>query len=72
MLLVGGWAAREVKSGVCAEAAEIPKGKELSQLVASGQGSSRHLNMSWVVSLGSKERLKFAFRSLTVQAAGED
>ena len=36
VLPVGGWAAREVKSGASAEAAEAPKGKELSQLVASG------------------------------------
>ena len=37
VLPVGGWAAREVKSGGCAGAAKIPKAKELSwQCVASG------------------------------------
>ena len=30
MLLVGGWAAREVKSGARAEAAEIPKGRAVT------------------------------------------
>lgn len=52
VLLVGGWAEIEVKSEICTRAAKIPKGKELSQLMASGCGPSGDLNVSQVVFLG--------------------
>lgn len=53
MLPVGGWAAREVKSGARAEAAEIPKGRALT---AGGfrVSPSGHLNVG--PSPGPKEK----------------
>lgn len=66
---MGGWAAREVKSGACAGAEKIPKGKELSLLVASGRSPPGDRHVASMISPGSKERWKFALGSLTDSAA---